>query len=296
MIENAILIAGPTASGKSALALDLARREDGVIVNADSMQVYSVLEVITARPGPMERAAAPHLLYGHVDPREPYSTGDWLRDVQRLAGNGSVAGKRIIFVGGTGLYFRALLGGLSAMPQIPGAVREEWRRQLSDIGPQGLHDLLRERDPDAAARIGASDGQRILRALEVLESSGRSILSWQGQFAAPTVDPSTALKIVIEPEREMLRKRIDERFDRMIEEGALEEVKRLMALTPDPSRPAAKAIGVRELQDFLAGRTSLDKAVERAKAASRQYAKRQMTWFRHQLGPDWQRKTPSWEV
>jgi tRNA dimethylallyltransferase len=292
LIENAILIAGPTASGKSALAIELAQREKGVIVNADSMQVYSVLKVITARPGAEERAMAPHLLYGHVDPRDAYSTGDWLRDVRHLAENGDLAGRRAIFVGGTGLYFRALLGGLSAMPAIPTAIREDLRRHLSGVGPQGLHALLSQRDPDAAARIGTSDGQRILRALEVLETSGRSILFWQGKSGEPMVDSSTAWKIVVEPEREMLRKRIEERFDRMLDAGALEEVKRLTALALDPSRPAAKAIGVRELQDFLSGRTSIDEAVKRAKAASRQYAKRQMTWFRHQLGPDWQRKKP----
>ena len=293
MIKNAILIAGPTASGKSALALDWVRRDCGVIINADSMQVYSVLRVLTARPGAEELAAASHLLYGHVDPREAYSTGDWLRDVGRLAGNGAFVGRRAIFVGGTGLYFRALLGGLSAMPEIPSEVRERWRERLQEEGVEALHRVLRERDADAAAAIGSADGQRIIRALEVMDASGRSILSWQATPAQPLVDPRSARKIVIESERGLLRKRIDERFDRMIAEGALDEVETLTRLAPDPARPAMKAIGVRELQAFLAGRTMLEQAVEQAKAASRQYAKRQMTWFRHQLDENWERLAPS---
>ncbi|HVW54875.1 MAG TPA: tRNA (adenosine(37)-N6)-dimethylallyltransferase MiaA [Rhizobiaceae bacterium] len=290
MIENAILIAGPTASGKSALALDLARREGGIVVNADSMQVYSVLRVLTARPGAEELATAPHLLYGHVDPRDAYSTGDWLRDVTYLAEEGAFEGRRAIFVGGTGLYFRALLGGLSAMPAIPADIRAYWRARLSEEGAEALHRVLRERDADAATAIGPSDGQRVLRALEVLEASGRSILSWQAEPAKPLVDPRSARKIVIEPERGLLRKRIDQRFDGMVAGGALEEVETLMRLAPDPARPAMKAIGVRELEAFLAGRTTLEQAIEQAKAASRQYAKRQTTWFRHQLEKGWERR------
>jgi tRNA dimethylallyltransferase len=289
LIENAILIAGPTASGKSALALDWARRDRGVVVNADSMQVYSLLRVLTARPGTEELAAAPHLLYGHIDPRDAYSTGDWLRDVTFLSEEGAFSGRRTIFVGGTGLYFKALLGGLSAMPEIPQDVRNYWRGRLSEEGAEALHRVLRERDPEAAASLGSMDGQRITRALEVLEASGRSILSWQAAPAEPLVDPRSARKIVIEPERRLLRRNIDQRFDNMIAEGALEEVEALTRLSPDPVRPAMKAIGVRELQAFLAGQTTLEQAIDQAKAASRQYAKRQSTWFRHQLGADWER-------
>jgi tRNA dimethylallyltransferase len=292
LIENAILIAGPTASGKSALALDWARRENGVIVNADSMQVYSVLRVLTARPGAGELAAAPHFLYGHVDPRDAYSTGEWLRDVTRLHQEGALSGKRVIFVGGTGLYFRALLGGLSAMPAIAPGIREHWRRRLSKEGPGALHAVLRERDPGAAGAIGPTDGQRIIRALEIVEASGRSILSWRSTPAEPLVDRYSARKIVITPERSLLRERIGRRFDAMVAAGALGEVGELTRLAPDPARPAMKAIGVRELQAFMAGRISLEQAVEQAKAASRQYAKRQATWFRHQLGTDWERIVP----
>jgi len=289
LIENAILIAGPTASGKSALALDWARREGGVIVNADSMQVYSVLRVLTARPSAEDLAKAPHFLYGHVDPREPYSTGEWLRDVERLWKEGAFAGRPIVFVGGTGLYFRALLGGLSAMPAIPSEIRERWRERLSREGAETLHRVLRERDAKAAEMIRPADGQRIVRALEIIEASGRSILSWRGTPGEPLVDQESAHKIVIEPERGLLRKRVDRRFDGMVADGALQEVAALMALAPDPARPAMKAIGVRELLAFMAGRMTLEQAVEQAKAASRQYAKRQTTWFRHQLGTDWER-------
>jgi tRNA dimethylallyltransferase len=289
LIENAILIAGPTASGKSALALDWARREGGVIVNADSMQVYSALRVLTARPSAEDLAMAPHFLYGHVDPRNTYSTGEWLRDVERLWKEGAFEGRRALFVGGTGLYFRALLGGLSAMPTIPPEIRERWRERLTQEGAGALHRVLGERDAKAAETIRPADGKRIVRALEIIEVSGRSILSWQGAPGDPLVNPASARKIVIAPERGLLRGRIDERFDRMVGEGALQEVEALTRLGADPARPAMKAIGVRELQAFLAGRMTLEQAVEQAKAASRQYAKRQTTWFRHQLGADWER-------
>jgi tRNA dimethylallyltransferase len=293
LIENAILIAGPTASGKSALALHWARHENSVVVNTDSMQVYSVLRVLTARPGAEELAVAPHFLYGHVDPRAAYSTGDWLRDVERLWKKGAFAGRRVIFVGGTGLYFRALLGGLSAMPAIPPDIRRRWRDRLSQVGAEALHRELCTRDPAAAETIRPADGHRIARALEIIEASGQSILCWQGTPGDPLVNSGSARKIVITPERGQLRECIDRRFDRMVAEGALDEAGQLMKLAPDPSRPAVKAIGVRELQAFLAGETTLEQAVERARAASRQYAKRQTTWFRHQLGADWERVVPS---
>jgi tRNA dimethylallyltransferase len=274
------------------MALDLARREGRVIVNADSMQVYSVLRLLTARPGEDELNAAPHFLYGHVDPRRAYSTGEWLRDVERLAASGAFAGPGPIFVGGTGLYFRALLGGLSAMPGIPSAVRDRWRRELEDKGAERLHRLLSERDAAAAAAIGASDGQRIVRALEVLDASGRSILEWRAEAGEALVERASARLLVIEPDRAALRARIDARFDGMVAAGALAEVEAFRALGVEPSLPAAKAIGLRELGEAMAGRLPLEAAIERAKAATRQYAKRQMTWFRHQLGPEWRRLGP----
>lgn len=286
-MKNAILIAGPTASGKSAMAVELAERHDGVVVNADSMQVYSILNLLTARPGAAELARARHELYGHVHPSRSYSTGAWLRDVEDLFHSDALAGKVPIFVGGTGLYFRALVEGLSEMPDIPPDVRNRWRAELSEKGAEHLHGVLAQGDPAAAQAIRPTDGQRIARALEVLEASGRSILSWQSARGQALVDRTTAQFLVVQPARAKLVRRIDARFDRMIEEGVLAEVEALSALQLDPALPATKAIGFRELQAALEGRMEMGEAIERAKIATRQYAKRQSTWFRHQLGPEW---------
>ncbi|MEZ5812131.1 MAG: tRNA (adenosine(37)-N6)-dimethylallyltransferase MiaA [Rhizobiaceae bacterium] len=286
---QAVLIAGPTASGKSALALRTAEARGGVVVNADSMQVYSVLDVLTARPSADEMRRVPHRLYGHVDPAEPYSTGAWLADVGRLLSDPGIAGKPLVFVGGTGLYFRALLGGLSAMPDIPDTVRQRWRYRLTEEGASGLHRMLRRQDPDAAMAIKPADGQRIVRALEVLEVSGRSILDWQAERGAPLVDPATAKRIIIEPDRAWLARRIEARFDAMLANGAVGEVRALLARGLAPAMPAMKAIGVGQLRRAIAGEISLDEAATLAKTASRQYAKRQMTWFRTQCGNEWTR-------
>lgn len=289
LLKDVTLIAGPTASGKSARALELARKTGAVIVNTDSMQVYGILSILTARPGSDELAAAPHRLYGHVHPGRSYSTGDWLRDVAALTEAENLNQKPVIFVGGTGLYFRALTEGLSPMPDVPKAIRAHWRNQLAAEGAESLHSLLKDKDPVSAARIRPSDGQRIVRALEVMEASGKPISQWQAEPSQPLVDTAAAKKIVLEPDRKELARRIDERFDRMLEIGALEEVAALLRLNLSPSMPAMKAIGVRELSAALSGQISLKEAAARAKAATRQYAKRQMTWFRHQIGPDWQR-------
>lgn len=286
-MKNAILIAGPTASGKSAFALDHAERHGGVIINTDSMQGYSILNVLTARPGPMELARAPHHLYGHVHPSVAYSTGEWMRDVTKLIGNGLPG--RPIFVGGTGLYFRALIDGMSDMPDIPTAIRDRWRYELQEQGSARLHQILRKEDAGAAMTLKASDGQRIVRALEVLQASGRSILDWQGARGKPLIDRESAQLFVIEPDRSELIGRIDWRFDAMIEQGALEEVKGLCSLDLDPALPAMKAIGVRELQAAMAGTMTFPEAIERAKIATRQYSKRQTTWFRNQFGDGWTR-------
>ncbi|WP_421929606.1 tRNA (adenosine(37)-N6)-dimethylallyltransferase MiaA [Neoaquamicrobium sediminum] len=288
-LKNAILIAGPTASGKSALALRLARETGGTVVNADSMQVYGVLRVLTARPDDAQLAAAPHRLYGHVDPREAYSTGRWMRDVDALIRSGELGDRPAIFVGGTGLYFRALLEGLSAMPEVPAIVRQRWRNALAEHGPNALHDLLAERDPAAAGTIRFTDGQRIVRALEVMDASGKPISQWQARSGTPMVDRSSTQLMVIEPDRTILKARIDRRFDAMIAEGALDEVRAIAALDLDEALPAMKAIGVRELIAADRGETGFEEAIDRAKIATRQYAKRQSTWFRNQLGPEWQR-------
>ena len=253
------------------------------------MQGYAVLDVLTARPNAAETSAARHELYGHVPPGRPYSTGAWLRDVMALRETGAFEGKAPIFTGGTGLYFRALVEGLSEMPEIPENVRDRWRYELKERGPDKLHRILRREDPDAALAIRATDGQRIVRALEVLEHSGRSILAWQAQRGLPLIDRGSATFLCVDPERDVLIRRIERRFDRMIEKGALDEVRALASLDLDPALPAMKAIGVRELTEVLAGKTSAPDAIERAKIATRQYAKRQATWFRNQFGPEWRR-------
>jgi tRNA dimethylallyltransferase len=289
LVTGATLIAGPTASGKSAAALELAERTGGVIVNTDSMQGYAVLEIVTARPGTDELSRVPHELYGHVHPSTPYSTGAWLRDVRRLYESGAFTQTPPVFVGGTGLYFRALVEGLSDMPEIPGNVRDRWRYELNERGAARLYRILMREDPRAALSINPSDGQRLVRALEVLEHSGRSILDWQAERGRPLIDRASARFLVVEPDRAELVGRIGQRFDGMIARGALAEVERLLALRLDPQLPAMKAIGVRELAAVLDGTMSQAEAIERAKIATRQYAKRQATWFRNQFGPEWQR-------
>lgn len=291
-VKNATLIAGPTASGKSALALELAERNGGVIVNTDSMQGYAVLDVLTARPTTAERGRAPHFLYGHVHPSVAYSTGSWLRDVTGLIADGTLSGRPVVFVGGTGLYFRALTEGISDMPDIPPSVRERWRYELKEQGAERLHRLLMREDSAAAMQFRPTDGQRIVRALEVLDASGRSILEWQATHGRPLIDRDSARFRVIEPDRADLVRRIEARFDQMLDKGALDEVRQLTALNLDPDLPAMKAIGVRELQAAMAGQVSFPEAIERAKIATRQYAKRQATWFRHQLGTEWRRLRP----
>jgi tRNA dimethylallyltransferase len=291
-LRNAVLIAGPTASGKSALALEVAERLGGAVVNTDSMQGYSVLDVLTARPSKADMARVPHHLYGHIHPSVPYSTGAWLRDVMRISADGSLEGRAPVFVGGTGLYFRALVEGISEMPEIPAHTRDRWRYRLLEEGAPALHRILGSEDPAVAAMLRPSDGQRIVRALEVLESSGRSILQWQAEKGRPLIDRASARFLVLEPERQDLVRRIDERFDGMLSAGAMDEVRAMTALDLDPALPAAKALGLRELQAADAGLIPIAEAIERAKIATRQYAKRQTTWFRHQLDNQWKIVNP----
>jgi len=287
--RQTILIAGPTASGKSALALRLAEETGGVIINTDSMQVYDVLNLLTARPGPDDLKAIPHYLYGHVSPAVVYSTGRWFADVEDVLRRPELSDKPVIFVGGTGLYFRALLGGLSAMPDIPAEVRAYWRQQDVDQGAGRLHAILAERDPAAASTLRPTDSQRIVRALEVIDASGRSIIEWQKKTGRPLIDPEAARKIVIEPDRQWLGERIAARFEMMMTGGAIDEVKALLSLGLSADHPAMRAIGVREIAEVLAGRIRTEEAAELATIATRQYAKRQMTWFRNQLSDDWER-------
>ena len=289
---DAVLITGPTASGKSALALDLARRHNGVVINADSMQVYDVLRVLTARPSTEDMDGIEHQLYGHVDPSLPYSTGDWLRDVEGLIARLRDARRMPIVVGGTGLYFKALTGGLSQMPAIPEEIRTRWRTRLLEEGPERLHAILQDRDPEMAARLGRSDGQRIVRALEVLDATGRSISSFQTASGPVIIDPERALKYVVLPDRQVLADRINRRFAGMLEQGAVEEVERLETLRIPGDMPAMKAIGVSQIRAMLRGEMDRDAVIEKSAAATRQYAKRQMTWFRNQMDESWQRLDP----
>lgn len=286
-MPKAILIAGPTASGKSAAALALASRLRGTIINADSMQVYRELSVLTARPTPEEEAASPHRLYGTVAATEPYSVGHWLDDATRAIGGAGADGRVPVVIGGTGLYFKALLEGLAPIPDVPLEIRKVWREQSAQLGPEALHRELAERDPAMAARLRSSDPQRIVRALEVIDATGVSLAEWQGAPAALFLAPEAVLKLVIAPEREAVYAKIDARFERMIELGAVEEVRALIAQRLDPGLPAMRAHGVRELAAYLAGGASLDEAASKAKTETRRYAKRQMTWARRFM-QDWE--------
>lgn len=287
--RRAVLIAGPTASGKSALALRIAAATDGVVVNVDSMQVYSVLHRLTARPGADELRRVPHRLYGHVHPSVRYSAGAWLDDVKSLIAEPEIAGRMLVFVGGTGLYFRALLGGLAEMPAVPAEIRQALQRELADKGAQALHERLCRLDPDTAAIVRPGDTQRILRALEVLEASGEPISAWHRRGGQPLVDPEETARYVIVPDRQRLAERIESRFRQMVRDGAVEEVRAIAALDLPGDLPAMKAIGLRELRQWDEGQLDLEEAVRRVVAATRQYARRQETWFRHQAGPEWKR-------
>ncbi len=288
---SAILIAGPTASGKSAVAIALAQRLGGVAINADSMQVYRDLRVITARPTPEEEAAAPHDLFGHVDAAENYSVGRYLADAAAALARAGSAGRVPILVGGTGMYFKALIRGLSDIPTVPPEVRERVRREAENLEPPALHARLAAIDPDMAERLRPSDPQRILRALEVFAATGQSLAAFQGARATPLLPIENCVAIFLESDRGDLADRIDARFDAMMAAGALEEVKQLAARGLDPMLPAMRAHGVPGLIAFLSGESSLETAVAKGKTDTRHYAKRQRTFARHQL-PEFEWITP----
>ncbi len=282
-VGEAVLIAGPTASGKSALALELALASGGIVVNADSMQVYRDLRIITARPTQDEEARAPHRLYGHVDAAVNFSAGAWVADAAKALDEARAQGRLPIFIGGTGLYFKALTAGLSVVPPIPAEVREDVRARLERNGAEALHAELARRDPLAAARLNLRDRTRIARALEVVEATGRSLLDWHREGQPPLLPRDSFRAVFLAPERDTLYARIDARFDAMLAAGALEEVERLAARRLDPLLPAMKAHGVPALIRHLRGELSLEQAAAIGRADTRHYAKRQFTWFRHQL-------------
>ena len=284
--KTAVLIAGPTASGKSALALDVAERLGGIVINADSMQVYRDLRILTARPNAADEARVPHRLFGHVDAAENYSVGRWLRDVAPVLEEAARCAALPIVVGGTGRYLKALTGGLAAIPPIPSTTREALRARLARQGAGVLHAELTQRDPEAAARLSPGDGVRIVRALEVIEATGQALSVWHRAGMPALVDAQKVLKVVLSLEREKLHQRIDGRFDAMMAHGALEEVQALYARGLDPLMPAMKAHGVPRLIAALEGQIPLPEAVDAAKRDTRRYTKRQLTWFRNQL-PDW---------
>lgn len=275
-----ILIAGPTASGKSALAVRLAERYGGVVINADSMQVYRDLRILTARPGPEAEARVPHALYGFVAGREGYSAGRYAADAAAALRDARNKGLRPIIVGGTGLYFKTLTEGLSPMPEVPAEVRAHWRAEAERAEPGALHAMLARRDADMAARLEPGDTQRIVRALEVLDASGESLSQWQRRPREPVLAETEAACFVLAPDRAELYRRIDARFAAMLEEGALEEVARLRSLDLDPALPIMSALGVRPLLAHIEGKLGLEEAVAAGQAESRRYAKRQLTWAR----------------
>jgi tRNA dimethylallyltransferase len=281
MSNTVILIAGPTASGKSGLALALAERIGGAVINADSMQVYRELRVLTARPSAKDEARAPHLLYGHVPGGDAYSAGRFAREAGYAIKEAQARGLVPIVTGGTGLYFKTLTEGLSPVPVIADDVRRYWRTEAEQRGSIALYAELARRDRVMASRLQPGDSQRITRALEVLDATGRSLAEWQKLPGEPVIDTATpTLRLVVMPERAEMHRRCDERFDAMMADGALDEARSLAALGLDPGLPIMRALGVRPLIQLDRGELSAEEAVRQAKAETRQFAKRQVTWLK----------------
>ncbi len=286
-VSSPLLLAGPTASGKSALAVALAERLGGWVVNADSMQVYAGWHLLTARPSPEEAARVPHRLYGHVDPARRYSVGDWLRDVAGVLEEARAAGAVPVIVGGTGLYFEALTRGLAAVPPIPPAIRDETEARLARDGAEAFRRDLLALDP-AAATLDIGNPRRMLRAWEVMAATGRSITDWARETPPPLLPLDKVRVIAIEADRDALVARIEARLDAMLAAGLVEEAAAMAARGLDPALPAMRAVAAPPLFAYLDGAISLDEAMVRAKTDTRRYAKRQRTWLRNRMG-DWPR-------
>jgi tRNA dimethylallyltransferase len=280
---KAVLIAGPTASGKSALALALAEVTGGVVINTDSMQVYRDLRIITARPTPDDEARVPHRLYGTCDAAVNCSAGSWVADATAVLAEVRADGRLPIFIGGSGLYFKALTRGLSAVPPIAQEVRDSVRARMERDGVEALHAELARRDPVSGDKLKLRDSARIARALEVIEATGRALPDWHREGLPPLLPAEGIAAVFLAPDRKDLYARINARFEVMLEKGALDEVAALAARHLDPMLPAMKAHGVPALLRYLAGEMTLDQAIEIGQTDTRHYAKRQFTWFRHQL-------------
>jgi len=284
VVLRGVLIAGPTASGKSRLALERAHALGGIIVNTDALQVYDGLRLLTARPAEADLAAAPHRLYGTVPAARRFSTGDWARAAAKVIAESE--GAPLIFAGGTGLYFETLTSGFADVPEVGAEASAAAEAAVEGLDREARGKLIAARDPLMAARLKAPDPQRVIRALAVLNETGRSLASFQDAVQRPLLEGYTLERLVLNPDREVLRERIAERFVKMLDEGAIGEVEALLAQTLYPSLPLMKAIGVSEISEFLAGRSTREEMVERAVIATRQYAKRQRTWFRGRMA-DW---------
>ena len=289
MVPRIWLIAGPTASGKSALALRLAERAGAEIVNADALQLYADLRVLTARPSPEEEGRAPHHLFGVADAADGWSSGRWLRACVETLEAIAARGRPAIVVGGTGLYFHALTRGLAEIPQTPPAARRQAAADFDAMGEAAFRARLAAADPAAAARIAPNDRQRLSRAWEVFVATGVALTDWQGR-TAPALAADAWRGVVLEPPRDVLYDRCDARLDAMVAEGALAEAAALAARGLDPALPAMKAVGVRELAAHIHGEAALPEAISAAQQETRRYAKRQLTWLRNQMG-DWPRLT-----
>jgi tRNA dimethylallyltransferase len=283
-----LLVAGPTGSGKSALAMDAAEAFDGVIINADSMQVYRELRLITARPSPTDEARAPHRLYGFVSAAERCSVGRWLGFARSEIAAAAGAGRLPIIVGGTGLYLRALLEGLAEVPPIPAEIRREAEARHAESGGAAFRHELGRLDPEGAKRIAPGDRQRLIRAFEVARWTGQPLSEWQRRCSTPGVRDGTGrfATIALLPSRENLYPALEARLESMLAKGAVDEVGALLALDLDPDLPAMKAVGVREIGAYIRGETTLEQATKLAKQATRRFAKRQYTWLRHQLSAE----------
>ena len=284
-MATVVVVAGPTATGKSALALDLAEAMGGTIINADSMQVYSDLRILTARPDEASLGRVPHRLYGTIPAAEACSAAHWRTLAIAEIDAARSAGRRPVLVGGTGLYLKALMEGLSPMPAVPRDIRREATARHAALGGERFHCELAGEDPVMAARLAPGDTQRLIRAWEVLRATGRSLADWQRQ-ARDGAPPHLRFHVVVlDPPRDHLYQACNARFLQMVDEGAVEEVRQFARLSLDPSLPAMRALGVRELTAHLQGRSGLAEAIAEAQTATRQYAKRQVTWFRHQRPP-----------